>query len=170
MKQLVTTLFIFLLCMTTVQAQYANDKIKAGQEAPELAFPTPAGDTIKLSDIYKNRYVLIDFWASWCGPCRSGMEKMKPLKEELKDEDIEFVYITNQTSPTDTWNMLVPDIKGEHYRVSDDEWNHFSSRFNISGIPHYVLVNKDGVVVDEKVYFASSNEQLKKLFSEHLEN
>ena len=64
MKQLIITFLAATISFSSVQAQYANDKIKAGQDAPDLAFPTPKGDTIKLSDIYKNRYVLIDFWAS----------------------------------------------------------------------------------------------------------
>lgn len=64
--------------------------------------------------------------------------------------------------------MMIPDIKGEHYRVEQDEWNHFASKFNISGIPHYLLIDKNGTVVNEKVYFASSNEQLRTMFNEYL--
>ena len=64
---------------------------------------------------------------------------------------------------------MIPDIKGEHYRVETDEWNFFASKFNISGIPHYVLVDKSGNVVKDKLYFASSNKELKKIFEEYLD-
>jgi len=150
------------------EKKLAANKTKTGYVINE----TPKTEGDKLFDTimgkYKGKVVFVDFWATWCSSCRSGMEKIKPLKEELKDEDIVFVYITNQSSPMDTWNMLIPHIKGEHYRVEKDEWNHFVSKFNISGIPHYVLVDKNGTVVNDKVYFASSNEILKKLFNEYL--
>lgn len=97
---------------------------------------------------YKGKVVYVDFWATWCSPCRSGIERIKPLKEELADQNIVFVYITNQTSPQGTWSNMIPDIKGEHYRVSNDEWNYLKEMFNISGIPHYVLVGKNGAVIN----------------------
>ena len=93
---------------------------------------------------------------------------MKPLKKELENKDIEFVYITNQSSPIDTWNMMVPDIKGEHFRLKEDEWNIISSRFNITGIPRYMLVDKKGNIAQEKVFFASSVPELRKLFDTYL--
>jgi thiol-disulfide isomerase/thioredoxin len=118
---------------------------------------------------YEGNLVFVDFWATWCGPCRSGMERIKPLKEELKDKNIKFVYITNPSSPKKTWEIMMPDIDGEHYYLTQDEWNKMAARFKVSGIPHYVLVGKDGSVLKDKVYFASSNLELKQLFEENLD-
>ena len=118
---------------------------------------------------YEGNLIFVDFWATWCGPCRSGMEKIKPLKEELKDKNIRFVYLTNPSSPKKTWKMMLPDIDGEHYYLTQDDWNKMAARFKVSGIPHYVLVGKDGSVLKDKVYFASSNTELKKMFEENLD-
>ncbi len=116
---------------------------------------------------FKGKVVYVDFWATWCGPCKSGIKKIAPLKEVMADEDVVFLYITNQTSPEGTWKNAIANIKGEHYRVSDDEWNYLSQKFNISGIPHYVLVNKLGEVVKPKMKY-TPNSKLKQIFQNEL--
>lgn len=121
-----------------------------------------------ITEKYKGKVIFVDFWATWCGPCRSGMKKMKPMKEELKDEAVVFVYITNQSSPETAYNNMIPEIKGEHYRVSNDEWNYLKIKFNITGIPHYTLVDKEGTVVKETIKFSSSANSFKKLITDYL--
>ncbi len=115
---------------------------------------------------YRGKVIFIDFWATWCAPCRSGIEQIKPLKEELADKNVAFVYITNQSSPQATYNNMIPDIKGEHYRLSTDEWNVLSGRFQISGIPHYMVAGKDGRIINEHLPFMG-NEQLKNLLMKY---
>lgn len=116
---------------------------------------------------FKGKVVYVDFWATWCGPCMSGISRIKPLKEEMKNEDVVFLYITNETSPEGTWKNAIPDIKGEHYRVTKDEWNYLSDKFKISGIPHYALVNKKGEIVKPKMGH-SSNVKLKTILSQEI--
>jgi thiol-disulfide isomerase/thioredoxin len=117
---------------------------------------------------FKGKVVYVDFWATWCGPCKSGITKIAPLKEEMKDEDVVFLYVTNQTSPEGTWKNSIPNIKGEHYRVSADEWNYLTEKFKISGIPHYTLVNKKGEVVKPKMGHLS-NDRLKTVLKSEME-
>jgi thiol-disulfide isomerase/thioredoxin len=115
--------------------------------------PKTSGDKIfdAIMEKYKGKVVYVDFWATWCAPCRSGIERIKPLKDEMANENVAFVYITNQTSPKGTYDNMIPTIKGEHYRVSQDEWNNLCGKFKISGIPHYVLVGKDGKVINPQL-------------------
>lgn len=134
-----------------------NNKVKQAIEASKTQAgytdnetPRVAADSVfdKIINKYKGKVVFIDFWATWCGPCRIGIQEMAPLKSELKDEDIVFLYITNQTSPEKTYRVMIPGIKGEHYRLTEDEYNVLVNRFQINGIPHYAIANKKGIVIE----------------------
>jgi thiol-disulfide isomerase/thioredoxin len=116
---------------------------------------------------YKGKVVYVDFWATWCAPCRSGIERIKPLKDEMSNGNVVFVYITNPTSPQATYDNMIPGIKGEHYRVSNDEWNYLKTKFQISGIPHYALVGKDGQMINPHLSHME-NASLKALLVKHM--
>ncbi|MDR6784377.1 TlpA family protein disulfide reductase [Pedobacter africanus] len=132
---------------------------------------TPKVEADKIFDNMMSKFagkvVLVDFWATWCGPCLGGISRIKPLKEEMKDSNIAFVYITNETSPLPTYQNMVPTIKGQHYRLNNDEWGYLADKFKISGIPHMVLVNKEGKVVNPRLGFME-NHELKQLMEKHL--
>ena len=154
-------------CNNQAIARLEANKKKTGFVVNE----TPKTEAVKIFDAiikkYQGKVIYVDFWATWCGPCRSGIEQIKPLKEELAGKDIVFVYITNPTSPQSTWSNMIPDIKGEHYRVSNDEWNFLTAMFNISGIPHYVLVGKTGEIINPDLgHF--DNQMLKLELEKHI--
>nr|WP_315200858.1 TlpA disulfide reductase family protein [uncultured Flavobacterium sp.] len=153
-----------------------NNRIKAQIEANKVksdytinTVKKTEGDELFESMItkFKGKVIYVDFWATWCGPCMQGIKNIAPLKEDMKNQDVVFLYITNQTSPENTWNRSIPDIKGEHYRVSQDEWNYLSQKFKISGIPHYALVNKKNEIVNPKLGH-NSNEALKRILEEQM--
>ncbi|MEL1241309.1 TlpA family protein disulfide reductase [Flavobacterium flavipallidum] len=154
-------------CNNESLAKIQVNKLKTGYVLNET--PKTEADKLfaEIMNKYKDKLVYVDFWATWCGPCRSGIERIKPLKEEMKDKGIVFVYLTNQSSPEQTYSAMIPDIKGEHYRLSTDEWNYLAAKFNISGIPHYMLVSKDGQVINPKLG-QHSNEELKKILEKEL--
>ncbi|MGL5681727.1 MAG: TlpA family protein disulfide reductase [Marinifilaceae bacterium] len=103
---------------------------------------------------YEDNVLFIDFWSTGCGPCRAGMKAQRETVEKLKDRNVKFLYVTSEKdSPLEQYNKFLTenDIKGEQLRVSADTWNYLSSKFGISGIPHHVIVNRKGEVVDNNI-------------------
>lgn len=94
---------------------------------------------------YKGKVVFVDFWNTWCAPCRAAIQQTEPLKSgELKSEGLVWLYIANETSPLLTYTTMIPDIQGIHYRLNNEQWKYLCDKFKIDGIPSYVLVDKAG--------------------------
>ena len=100
---------------------------------------------------YRGYVLYIDFWGTGCAPCRQGMVEARQTVEELKDSKIKFLYITSEgISPLAAYDRFLSErrIQGERLRLSDDRWNLLCTKFDIYGIPHCVVVDKQGRVVD----------------------
>ena len=88
MKKLLVALLLSCGWTGVLQAQnMENTTIKVGTKAPELKFSNPKGETLELSKIAKDRVVLVDFWASWCRPCRGANPRLVDLYNRYKDKD-----------------------------------------------------------------------------------
>jgi hypothetical protein len=80
-----------------------------------------------------------------------------------------FLYITDPSSPLETFNMMIPDIKGQHYRLDSGQSKLIYERFKINTIPRYMLIGKSGNLISDNLGTqAYANDGLRKLFEEHL--
>lgn len=76
-----------------------------------------------------------------------------PDEKELKNKDIIYLYITGETSPLGTWRNMIPDIHGEHFRVTDEQWSYLREKFSIRGVPTYFVIDKEGNITYKQTGF-----------------
>ena len=93
---------------------------------------------------YAGSVTLIDVWATWCPPCRRAMTVIDSIKPGYIEKGVKFVYITGETSPEKNWNDMIPNIHGDHYRLTNAQWETLMREQGIPGIPVYKVINKDG--------------------------
>ena len=122
----------------------------------ELADVAPENTLQFLLDRYKGNVVMIDLWATWCGPCQLGHREMAPVKEELKDKNIVYLNLTSSTSPFEDWKRMVKDIPGEHYYVSNAQFDALHDLYKSEGgVPAYAIYNPKGELVLQQLGFSS---------------
>ncbi len=134
------------------------NKQKTGYAVKEIPADLAGEDVFKaIVAPYKGKPVLVDFWATWCGPCRAAMKTILPVKEEMAGK-VNFLYVTGETSPKAKWNDMIPDIHGDHYYVTAQQWSTLLEQFKAQGIPAYVVVDRDGNVQRSFIGYPGNDE------------
>lgn len=131
-------------------AFYSNGQQVANITDPRLQIklPTVAGDSITLAS-QKGKVILLDFWASWCGPCRSSNKKLVKLYEKYKQQGFEIFGVSLDEEKKD-WQKAIIKDKISWLQVNDPRgsWNaKAAADWNISVLPTSFLINKKGDVV-----------------------
>ncbi len=134
-----------------LEATYVKvSTLAAGQVPPHFVLNSLEGKEVALKD-FTGKVVYIDFWASWCAPCRGEMKNGAPqLHDRFKDnKDVVFLYVSIDDSE-DKWKKAITDdkIEGIHLLSAGGMNSIVAKAFNISGIPRYVLIGRDGKIVD----------------------
>jgi len=133
---------------TTEQTSATADGENGAQAVIRQVDPNLSGaealETIKKN--YTGKVAFFDFWATWCPPCRAAMRDVDQIKPELQKQGAVFVYITGETSPEDEWKNSLTEIHGDHYRLTDKQWNEINNDLHMPGIPAYFLLDRKGEI------------------------
>ena len=118
-----------------------------GKQALEIALPTPAGDTLMLSSL-TGKVVLLDFWASWCGPCRSANKHLVKLYSKYKDKGFEILSVSLDEE-NNQWKKAISKDKMSWLHVTDGNgfYGQTAQKWQIEAIPTSYLINKEGKLV-----------------------
>lgn len=125
-------------------------KLMAGNPSPTFDYENYNGGNTTLADL-KGKYVYVDVWATWCGPCKREIPFLKELEREYHGQPIEFVSISVDRKPDyDKWREMVADkeLKGVQLFADKDWKSDFVQGYDIQGIPRFILIDPDGNIVN----------------------
>lgn len=130
-----------------VKVKLAQDN-KEGEAAIDFRYPDVKGDTIALSDL-KGKVVVIDVWATWCGPCKQQIPYLKKMEEEYRGKDVEFLSVSVDVEKDhQKWVDFVTAEELKGIQLFAAGWgSDICKYYNIKGIPRFMVVGKDGSMV-----------------------
>lgn len=113
-----------------------------GQPAKEVALPSVSGDTVRLSSL-RGKVVLLDFWASWCGPCRISNKGLAKIYSKYKDKGFEILGVSLDDEK-EKWQKAVRQDKITWLQVNDAGGEKLGADWQLGAIPTSYLIDKDG--------------------------
>lgn len=156
-----------LLIAMTMMAVYTSLKAQppVGSKAPEISLPAENGEITKLSSLH-GKVVLLDFWASWCRPCRMTNRQVQPIYKKYKDKGFEIFSVSVDASKP-AWLSAVKQDNINWIHVIDTRaatGNQLTNVWNIRYIPSTFLIDKEGKIVA----IGPEKDELEKLLKEML--
>ena len=154
MKKAVSVLVVLFMCV----AGFAQPSV--GEKASEISLPDTKGSNLSLSSL-QGKVVLIDFWASWCGPCRRSEPELKKLYEKYQSKGFE-IYGISVDEDKFAWKTAIKQDKINWLHVNDDKGT-VANKWNVMYIPNTYLLDKTGKVVAVNPSHQQLDELIQKL-------
>lgn len=141
-------------------------KVGVGKTFTDIVMPDPKEKEVKLSDYAgKGKVVLVDFWASWCPPCRRDMPHMVEVYKQYKNKGFEIVGISLDRTG-DAWRKGINDLGITWPQMSDLKYwqSEGAALYGVNSIPHTVLIDKEGIIIAKDLRGKALDAKLKELF------
>ena len=139
-------------CYGVEKMQRRIDLIKncaVGAVAPDFELKDTSGKMIKLSS-FRGKYVLVDFWASWCGPCRKALPLVKKANEEFKNKGLQVIGVSVDKKTKD-WEKALEEEKLPYLQLHDPD-GITGKLYNYDGIPFIILISPEGIILEKELW------------------
>ncbi len=151
-----------LLAATCISFNLFAQQPAVGAFAPDIRLPDMKGKSVTLASL-KGKVVVLDFWASWCGPCRRSMPDLKAIYEKYKGKGLEVYAVSLDTEKKDWANAIKEDATTWVHVIDAD--NAVGKKWEIQYIPNTYLLDKNGRVVSINSNHAALEQEIEKLLN-----
>jgi len=128
----------------------ANKYLAAGSPAPQFTLESIEGKKVSLSD-FKGKVVYLDFWATWCGPCKQQLPHSKVLKEQFAGKDVVFMYVSTDKDRTQWENYVKKEaLPGVQLIATGADAQRIGEVYQVRGIPKYFIIDRNGNIANSK--------------------
>lgn len=149
--------FVFIQCKKETEIENVGKVIERTPEemaalreyAPAFTLPSIDGQEVSLESL-KGKYLYVDIWATWCGPCIQQIPAMKELENHFRGQNIEFVSISvDKDADKNKWKKMIQDKQMSGLQLFAGKKGSFNKDYKVSTIPKFLIIGKEGEIIDD---------------------
>lgn len=142
-----------------------QERLAEGKPAPEFSFPTPDGKKALGPQDFKGKFLVLDFWASWCGPCRQEIPNLKKDYEEFKDKGVVFLSVSIDKDDAAWRKAMKEENMPWAQALAPKAGKEVMKQYQFSGIPYILVIDKEGRIIGKNLRGKALTDKLTELVS-----